>query len=142
MPLIMPFGEKSDAFIRRSPAEEAKLNLLEGAVRSSKTFAVNVKLAAMVLDCFGDWKWPGGIGLISAVSKTTARTNMLNDIFSMLQGRYKYKLYHRRTEPRRRVVHRSLRRAMNGRGSRFMGATVGVGIADEMTVYPRSFLID
>jgi PBSX family phage terminase large subunit len=138
MPSIMPFGEKSDAFIRRSPAEDAKLNLLEGAVRSSKTFAVNVKLVAMVLDCYKDWKWPGGIGLISAVSKTTARTNMLNDIFTMLQGRYKY------NQTTGELILGGKPFVVCGakdEGSwKFIrGATVGVWIADEMTVYPRSF---
>ncbi len=138
MPLVMPFGEKSDAFIRRSPAEDAKLNFLEGAVRSSKTFAVNVKLAAMVLDSYGGWKWPGGVGLISAVSKTTARTNMLNDIFTMLPGRYKY------NQATGELILGGKKFVVcgakdEGSWKYIRGATVGVWIADEMTVYPRSF---
>lgn len=93
--MIRPFGIKATRFIRRSPAKDAKVNILEGAVRSAKTWAVNGKLLAMLSGtAYPDWKWPGGIGLITAVSKTTAKTNVLNDIFSIV-GEKRYRITNR-----------------------------------------------
>lgn len=133
--MIKPFGAKAARFIRRPPEQDALLNILNGAIRSSKTWAVNAKLISLLSQGF----WPGGTGLITGASKTTVRTNMLNDIFAIV------------TEKRYRYNAQSGELILCGRpflvcgakdeGSwKFIrGATVGLWIADELTLYPQSF---
>jgi PBSX family phage terminase large subunit len=137
--MIRPFGIKNARFIRRSPANDAKINILEGAVRSAKTWGLNAKLVSMLSGAYPDWSWPGGIGLITAVSKTTAKTNMLNDIFSIVgQKRYRY---NQQSGELILCGRPFLVCGAKDEGSwKFIrGATVGVWIGDELTVYPRSF---
>lgn len=137
--LVKPFGLKCARFIRRSPAEDAKINILEGAVRSAKTWGVNAKLIGMVSGAYLDWKWPGGIGLITAVSKTTARTNMLSDIFALVTE--KHYRYNQQSGELILFGKPFLVCGAKDEGSwKFIrGATVGLWVADELTVYPRSF---
>jgi PBSX family phage terminase large subunit len=138
--MIRPFGVKAARFMRQSPAQDAKVNILEGAVRSAKTWAVNGKLLAMLSGAaYPDWKWPGGIGLITAVSKTTAKTNVLSDIFSIV-GEKRYR-YNQQTGELVLCGKPFLVCGAKDEGSwKFIrGATVGIWIADELTVYPRSF---
>jgi PBSX family phage terminase large subunit len=139
MPGIRPFGAKCARFIRRSPAEDAKINILEGAVRSAKTWGVNAKLIGMLSGAYNDWQWPGGIGLITANSKTSARTNMLSDIFNII-GEKRYR-YNQQSGELMMFGKPFLVCGAKDEGAwkSIRGATVGLWIADELTIYPRSF---
>ena len=137
--MIRPFGSKCARFIRRSPARDARINILEGAVRSAKTWGVNAKLIGMLSGAYPDWAWPGGIGLITGVSKTTVKTNVLNDVFNIVtEKRYRY---NSQTGELILCGRPFLVCGAKDEGSwKFIrGATVGLWIGDELTAYPRSF---
>ena len=138
-PAIRPFGVKCARFIRKSPTLDAKINILEGAVRSAKTWGVNTKTIGMLSGAYPEWQWPGGIGLITAVSKTTAKTNVLNDIFNIV-GEKRYR-YNQQSGELVLCGRPFLVCGAKDEGSwKFIrGATVGLWLADELTVYPRSF---
>lgn len=132
---IKPFSKKARRFIRRHPRDDAKINVLWGPVRSAKTWAINAKLVGWLSD---GW-WPGGIGLITARSKQAAKTNMLNDIFAMVgEDGYRYNSNSGELWLLKRpflVIGASDESSWKA----IRGATVGVWIGDELTLYPRSF---
>ncbi len=137
--MIKPFGAKAARFIRRSPNEDATLNVLEGAIRSSKTWAINAKLVGLTSGIYSDWVWPGGIGLITAKSKQSARTNMLEDIFSIAgEGNYRY------NQQSGQLILFGKKFLVCGASDEsswkaIRGSTVGLWIADEVGLYPKSF---
>jgi len=132
---IKPFGPKATRFIRRHPSRDALVNILNGAVRSSKTWAVIVKLLTWM--AYG-W-WPGGIGLITGASKTTIRTNMLNFMFEWIGD----DLYSYNSQSGQLLLfgHPFLVcGASDERSYKFIkGSTVGVWLGDEVTETPESF---
>lgn len=75
--MINPFGEKAFNFIANPIELDSRINILEGAVRSSKTFAMIPKLLQLV-------KHFDGLGLITGVSKDTIYDNVLRDVFDIV----------------------------------------------------------
>lgn len=133
--MIKPFGAKAARFIMRPPEQDALLNILVGAVGSAKTWTLNAKLIKLLADGF----WPGGIGLITATSKTTAKTNMLNDLFAILgEKRYKYNQQSGELVLCGRPF-RVCGAGDEGSWKSIRGATVGIWLGDELTLYPQSF---
>jgi len=74
---IEPFGMKAYNFIANPIEQDKRINILEGAVRSSKTFAMIPKLLQLV-------RHFDGLGLITGVSKDTIYDNILRDIFDIV----------------------------------------------------------
>lgn len=136
---IRPFGAKAARFIRRSPNEDATLNVLEGSIRSGKTWGIDAKLIGLVSGAYTDWTWPGGIGLITAKSKQSARTNMLEDIFSIV-GDENYR-YNQQSGILTLFGRKFLVCGASDESSwkAIRGSTVGIWIADEIGLYPKSF---
>lgn len=133
MGFINPFGVKSANFIRRPIAQDSRLNILEGSIRSAKTWTMIPKLLALC-----DYL-PQTEGLISGVSKTSIKTNVLNDLFRIV-GPRRYK-YNQQTGDLKlcganwRVVG-----ARDEGSEKFIrGSTYGKWYADELTLTPESF---
>lgn len=79
------FGEKAYNFIMTPISEDARITILEGAVRSSKTVCMIPKLLALVDH------GPQGMGLITGVSKDTIHDNVLRDLFEIVgESSYTY----------------------------------------------------
>lgn len=83
---LLPFGRKAHKFIFRPYQNDARINILHGAVRSSKTAAMIPKLLLQILP-----NAPAGVGLFTGVSKDTIHDNVLRDLFEFIgEGNYDY----------------------------------------------------
>lgn len=140
--MIKPFGAKCATFIRRSPRLDPTFNILHGAIRSSKTWGVNAKLIYMVTGAYtarDGWQWPGGVGLITGKSKTSIRTNILNDL-ELILGPQRFS-YNGASGELLMCGKPFLVVGASDEGAwkKVRGMTCGIWIADEMTLYPKSF---
>jgi len=133
--VIAPFGYKSGRFIKRPPEQDATLNLLDGATGAAKTWAINAKLISLLAQGY----WPGGIGLISGNSKTTVKTNLLNDLESWVGS----KRFHYNSQNGELLLCGKPFLVVGAKDEAswkaIRGSTVGIWIADEVTLYPQSF---
>ena len=128
------FTAKALKFIRRHPKHDALINILEGSVRSGKTWAMIPKLLFMLnnYDVAGD-------KIIFGVSKETIYNNVLTQLFDFV-GTKNYS-YNRQTgelwlfNTRWNVV------GAKDEGSEkyIRGRTVGIAYGDELTLIPESF---
>src|SRR5271169_1876216 len=86
MPVFAPFGDKALAFVRRPPYLDKKYTLLEGSVRSGKTFAIDAKLIAHL--CLYNVQ---GKRIICGATKQSVYKNILLDVFSVVgKNNYAY----------------------------------------------------
>lgn len=128
------FTDKALRFIRRHPKYDAVINILEGSVRSGKTWAMIPKLLFLLnnYDVAGD-------KIIFGVSKETIYNNVLTQIFDFV-GTKNYS-YNRQTgelwlfNVRWNVV------GAKDEGSEkyIRGRTVGIAYGDELSLIPESF---
>lgn len=72
------FGEKAYNFIATPVAQDARINILEGSVRSGKTVCMIPKLLMLLKT------GPLGLGVITGVSKDTIYDNVLRDLFDTI----------------------------------------------------------
>lgn len=131
---IKQFGKKSYDFAFRPPVLDRRLNVLEGAVRSSKTWAMIPKMIQLC-------KYQiGGIGVISGVSKQTIYRNVLDDLFDVI-GTRNYD-YNRQSGELRLFDDRWQVIGAKDEGSEkyIRGATIGKWYGDELTLQPESFV--
>lgn len=77
---IRQFGDKANRFITTPYKDEARITILDGSVRSSKTFSMIPKMLFNILPAQGR----KGTGLITGVSKDTIKRNILNDLFEII----------------------------------------------------------
>ena len=132
---MFAFSERYREFIRRDPKDDAFINILYGAVRSGKTYAMIPKIIAKL----NTYKVPGK-KVIFGVSKQTIVNNVLSDIFDFVgQGAYSYnsssgKLMLYGTE--------WLVIGAKDEGSEkyVRGMTAGLAYGDEGTLIPKSFM--
>lgn len=82
---FLPFGEKSKAFIKRPIDQDARITILTGAVRSSKTVTMIPKWIRYILE------GPPGNLLMLGQSSGSLRRNVLNDFLSTI-GRNSYRI--------------------------------------------------
>ena len=79
------FGEKALKFVINDIKDDARINILEGSVRSGKTVAMIPKLLKYLNE------GPQGLIAIVGVSKETIYDNVLKDLFETVgEGNYKY----------------------------------------------------
>src|SRR5215469_4573517 len=131
---IKPFSKKAAAFADRHPGEDRFMTILEGSIRSGKTWAMIPKIL------FRLCPYPvAGEKLICGVTKETIFNNVLNDLFNFV-GPRSYN-YNRQTGQlwlsgsRWRVIG-----AKDEGSEKFIrGATVGIGYVDEAVLIPKSF---
>lgn len=132
---LKPLGQKAYDFAFRHPLSDARINILEGAVRSSKTIAMLVKMGALCRYS------PGGRKLITGVSKQTIYNNVLSDLFDTV-GEDNYN-YNRQSGELSLAGDKWLVVGAKDEGSEkyIRGLTLGVAYADECSLIPRSFFL-
>ncbi len=134
MPIFKPFGYKAHKFIKRNPSEDKKYTLLEGSVRSSKTFAVDAKLIYHLCNYN-----VSGKRVICGATKQTVYKNMLLDIFSVV-GKKNYSYNRASGELWLFGVQWFIIGARDEASYKnILGMTIGIAICDEWTEFPRSF---
>jgi PBSX family phage terminase large subunit len=132
MPLA-PFSPKSRAFIKTHPKDDAFINILEGSVRSGKTWTMIPKIFRLC-----DYDVPGH-RVFFGVSKNTIYNNVLSDLFDFV-GSNNYN-YNRQTGDLRLYNSDWLVTGAKDEGSEkyIRGLTVGIAVGDELTLTPESF---
>lgn len=130
---LKPFGEKSYDFIMRPWQEDARITILEGAVRSSKTVTILPKIISLAK------QGPPGLRIITGVSKSTIYDNVLRDLFDVVGNRNHG--YNRQTGDLRlfgsawKVVG-----AKDEGSEKFIrGGTYAIAVCDELVLQPESF---
>jgi PBSX family phage terminase large subunit len=117
----------------RPPEQDWPISILEGAVRSGKTWCLHPK----ALYCC-DYQVPGR-KIFTGVSKQSIYNNVLSDLFSAIGSR-NYK-YNRSTGQLRLFDSEWLVIGAKDEGSEryIRGLAVGVAICDEISLMPQSF---
>jgi PBSX family phage terminase large subunit len=132
---LRPFGEKAYNFIMTPVADDPFFTLLEGSIRSSKTWAMMVKLLAL-----SRYKVEGH-KVITGRSKNAIRQNVLKDLFDLVgKGNYRYNnqtglLYIFGTE------WTVIGAKDEGSEALIRGMTIGVCYSDETVLMPKSFFL-
>lgn len=132
---IRPFGRKAYDFAFRPPENDKLLNILEGAVRSGKTWAMHPKMLQLLRYDVG------GLKIITGQSKQTVYNNILNDLFTVLgKGNYSY---NRQSGELSLMGDQWFVIGARDEGSEKMirGSTIGICYSDELTKMPKSFLM-
>ncbi len=133
--LVRPFGKKSRAFILRDPAQDRRYTVLEGAVRSAKTFTMDAKTIVQ----YSRYEVPGK-RFIGGISKDTVHRNMLVDIASIVgQGNFSYNMSSGECwifDKQYFVVGARDEASYK----KILGSTVGLFLGDEIVEFPKSFL--
>jgi len=127
------FGPRAERFAMRPPEKDRPINILEGAVRSGKTWCLHPK----ALYCCD---YPvGGRKVFTGVSKQSVFNNVLTDLFD-LAGPKNYN-YNRNTGQLKLYGTEWLVIGAKDEGSeRYVrGLTVGVALCDELSLMPQSF---
>lgn len=128
-----PFGQKSLDFIRRPIAQDARINILEGSVRSSKTITMIPKWLRYIKQA------PPGLLLMTGVSKDTVYDNVLRDLFDTVgSSNYRYN----RQNGELRMYGRDLKviGAKDEGAEKFLrGKTLAGAYSDEGTLLPQTF---
>ncbi|MCM1220263.1 MAG: PBSX family phage terminase large subunit [Lachnospiraceae bacterium] len=125
-----PFSPKALDFIRNS---DARLNIMYGSVRSSKTVNSTVRWI--------DYMLSGPEGDLAMFGKTTAtlQRNVLNDLFDIV-GPANYKWLNRQQGELRIFNRRVYTFGANNEDaeSKIRGATFAGALCDEVNLYPQS----
>jgi len=127
------FGPKALQFAMRPPELDRTINILEGAVRSGKTWCLHPK----TLYCC---QYPvAGRKIITGVSKQSVYNNVLSDLFKILGPRnYNYS----RDNGQLKLGNSDwlvIGAKDEGSEKYIRGMTVGVAICDEISLMPQSF---
>ena len=127
------FGPRAERFAMRPPEKDWPVNILEGAVRSGKTWCLHIK----ALYCCG--YAVGGHKVITGVSKQSIYNNVLHDLFDIVGSRNCS--YNRASGQLRLFNSEWLVIGAKDEGSEryIRGLTVGVALCDEISLMPRSF---
>ena len=132
-PKLKPFGAKAHEFVFRPPSQDKRITILEGSVRSSKTWQEIVKC---VILCKYE---VDGERLIIGVSKASIKSNLLNDLFDIV-GNRNYDYNQQSGELRLFGTWWRVVGAKDEGSEKYIrGATVGIALIDELTKIPRSF---
>src|SRR6185312_4663414 len=134
MPVFQQFGAKAHAFVKRHPSQDKKYTLLEGSVRSGKTFAIDAKLIAHLCSYRVQGK-----RVICGATKQSVYKNILLDVFSVV-GKKNY-AYNRATGELWLFGTQWFVIGAKDEASykQILGMTIGIAICDEWTEFPRSF---
>lgn len=132
---IKPFGEKAYAFAYRDPALDKFITVLEGAIRSSKTWSFHPKII------HGLCKYKvAGLRLITGVSKATIKDNLLRDLFEIV-GNDNYRYNQSTGDLKLFGVDWIVIGAKDEGSEKYLrGKTVGIAIVEEGVLLPESFL--
>ena len=133
---IKPFGPKVRKFAQRSVVDDAPVNILEGAVRSAKTWGLHSKILQL-----SNIPITKGIRVLFGATKTTIKNNVLNDLFSIVgPGNYGY---NQQSGEMDIFGAKWLVVGAKDEGSEkvIRGSTVAAAVGDELVLIPRSFFM-
>lgn len=127
------FGQKSQDFLDQDIADDARINVLEGSVRSSKTITMIPKWLRYVKE------GPKGLLLMTGVSKDTVYDNVLRDLFDTV-GERNYR-YNRQTGDLKLFGrHIKVMGAKDKGAEKYLrGKTLAGVYSDEGTLLPEEF---
>ena len=127
------FGPKAERFAMRPPEFDRPINILEGAVRSGKTWCLHTKAI------YGSNYQVGGRKIITGVSKQSVYNNVLSDLFNILGPRNCS--YNRDSGQLKLCGSEWLVIGAKDEGSEkyIRGLTVGIALCDEISLMPQSF---
>jgi PBSX family phage terminase large subunit len=127
------FGPKAERFAMRPPELDRPINILEGAVRSGKTWCLHPKA---IYCC--DYQ-VAGRKIITGVSKQSVYNNVLSDLCKILGSRNF--AYSRESGQLKLCNSEWLVIGAKDEGSEkyIRGLTVGVALCDEISLMPQSF---
>jgi hypothetical protein len=133
--VMQPFGRKAYDFIMRPPAQDRKYVILEGSVRSSKTFAVIAKTIVQ----YSQYEVPG-VRFIAGLSKEIVHRNVLLPMRSVVgESNFSYNMASGEL-----WIFDKVYSVVGARDEasykKILGATIGLFIGDEIVEFPESFL--
>ena len=133
--VMKPFGAKAHKFIMRPAGEDKRYTVLEGSVRSSKTFALDAKTIVQL-----SRYEVAGKRLMTGATKQTLYRNVLLDLFAVA-GRENYS-YNLSTGELWLFGKQWFCLGAKDEASykQILGSTVGLAVGDEIVEYPKSFL--
>ena len=135
--IVRPFGKKAYDFIMRPPEQDKRYTLLVGAVRSSKTFALDAKT---VIQLSRYQLPPNAKRLMLGATKQTLYRNVLLDLFSIVgSSNYSYN-----SASGELWLFGKQWFCMGAKDEaafkNILGSTIGLAVGDEVVQYPKSFL--
>jgi hypothetical protein len=133
--VMKQFGRKAHNFIMRHPSQDKRYTFLIGAVRSSKTFALDAKTIVQL-----SRYEVAGKRLMTGATKQTLYRNVLLDLFNIVgTSNYSYNsssgelwLFGKQWF--------CLGAKDEASYKQILGSTVGIAVADEIVEYPKSFM--
>ena len=135
---MRPFAPRPAAFAFRPPEQDARLNIIIGAVRSAKTWSCIPKILQLCSYTVA------GQRLLTGVTKQSIYTNVLTDLFDVIElagpGGYHY---NRQSGELRLFDSKwSVIGAKDEGSEKYLrGSTVGCCVGDELTLMPRAFFM-
>jgi len=134
-PIMRPFGRKAHAFIMRDPRQDRKYTILEGSVRSSKTFTISAKTIVQ----YSQYEVPGK-RFIAGLSKDAVHRNVLIDLEAVAgRGNYAYNMASGEL-----WLFGKQYFVVGARDEssykKILGSTIGLFLGDEIVEFPESFL--
>lgn len=134
--IIKAFGEKAYNFAFRHPSEDKFITILEGAIRSGKTFSFHPKII------YGLLRYEvAGLKVFVGVSKQTVKDNLLNDLFNIV-GADNYHHNAQSGELTLFDVKWLVIGAKDEGSEKFLrGKTIGIAIVEEAVLIPKSFFM-
>lgn len=126
-------------FAYRPPEHDFKINILDGSVRSGKTWGLHPKILYCASNTPGKGYHVGGRKILTGVSKQTVYNNVLLDLFNIIGPRnYSYNAQSGRL---RLFDTEWIVMGSKDAGSEkyVRGMTVGIAICDELTKMPQDF---
>lgn len=131
---LKPFGEKAYQFAYRPVEQDRRITVLEGAVRSAKTWALHPKIIQL---CDYPVK---GLRVLGGVTKSTIKNNVLNDLFELVgEGNYSYNTQSGEVDLFG-VQWLVVGAKDEGSEKVIRGSTIGVYVGDELTLQAPSFV--
>jgi len=127
------YGPRMERFAMRPPEQDAKINLLVGAVRSGKTWCLHSKIMYLC-----DYEVEGR-RLLTGVSKASIKTNVLTDLFNLIGGN-NYRYNSQSGELRLFNTDWIVYGAHDEGSEKYLrGATIGAAVCDEVVLMPQSY---
>jgi PBSX family phage terminase large subunit len=133
VPGKLNYGRRMEKFAMRPPELDAKINLLVGSVRSGKTWGLHSKILYLC-----DYN-VGGRRLLTGVSKSSIKTNVLTDLFELV-GKNNYH-YNAQSGILQLFKSEWIVYGAHDEGSEkyLRGATIGAAVCDEVVLMPQSY---
>jgi PBSX family phage terminase large subunit len=135
MPLFSPetFGERLRGFAFRPLDQDARITILEGSVRSGKTYALLPKILTACRTSMPGWK------LLTGATKQTIFSNVLNSLFSCIP-RNAYTYNHQNGLLKLMGSNWLVMGAKDEGSEKYLrGLTVSVAVCDEVTLMPQGY---